>query len=93
MYVLIEINTLESKIMGLEQALVDKDKVITELADKSEKERGRGVRLEASNAGLMARVDDRSTQVEILKDELKEARGENKNLQAELIDIARGKGD
>lgn len=90
---LVEIKALESKVGAVEQALADRDRIISQLTDSLEKERSRGFKLETSNAGLFARVDDRSAQVENLKGELKEARGENKNLQAELINIARGRGD
>jgi septal ring factor EnvC (AmiA/AmiB activator) len=54
-----------------------------------EQERAQNAKLASDNAALATRVDDRDEQLKGLKTELKEARGDTKALQAELVKIAR----
>ena len=84
-----EISRLEARIGELQQALAEKDKALQQAQAAVDKERAQNAKLASDNAALATRVDDRDEQLKGLKTELKEARGDTKALQAELVKIAR----
>ncbi len=86
---LAEISNLEKRIAELQKALADKDQTINQVQGDLDKERTQSAKLASDNSALTARVDDRDEQIKGLKDELKEARSDNKTLQGELVEIAR----
>ena len=84
-----EVSRLESRISELQQALAEKEKALQQAQAAVEQERAQNAKLASDNAALATRVDDRDEQLKGLKTELKEARGDTKALQAELVKIAR----
>ncbi len=54
-----------------------------------ETERAKNAQLTAENAALSVRIEERDGQIVELKAGLKEAANDNKNLQAELVEIAK----
>ncbi len=84
-----EISNLEERIAELKKALGDKDQIINQAQEKLDQERVQSAKLASDNSAMMARLDDRDEEIKRLKDELKEARNDNKALQGELVEIAR----
>ena len=84
-----EVSRLEARIGELQQALAEKDKALQQAQAAVDKERTQNAKLASENAALVTRVDDRDEQLKGLKAELKDARGDTKALQAELVKIAR----
>lgn len=96
---LVEISRLEERIVELQKAAADKDQTIRKIQEERERERILGDKLASDNAALPdrvarkdadleARLNDKDEQLKNLKTELKEARNNNKVLQAELVEIA-----
>jgi chromosome segregation ATPase len=84
-----EVSRLEARIGELQQALAEKEKNLQQAQAAVEQERAQNAKLTSDNAALVTRVDDRDEQLKGLKTELKDARGDTKALQAELVKIAR----
>lgn len=84
-----EIQRLEARLAQLEKVVADKDQAISKNNTDLESERAQYAKAIAENAALAARIEDRDTQIQSLKAELKEARDDNKALQKELVEIAR----
>lgn len=84
-----EIQRLEARLVELEKIVADKDQTISKGNADLESERAQHAKATAENAALAARIEDRDTQIQGLKAELKEARDDNKALQKELVEIAR----
>lgn len=84
-----EIQRLEAKLAELEKVVADKDQAISKGTADLEAERAKHAKAIVENAAITARIGDRDTQIKGLKDELAEARRDNKTLQAELIVIAK----
>ena len=84
-----EVSRLETRISELQQALTEKEKALQQAQAAVDKERAQNAKLASENAALGTRVDDRDEQLKGLKAELKDARGDTKALQAELVKIAR----
>ena len=85
-----EVSRLEARIGELQQALAEKERAQQQAQVAVDKERAQNAKLASENAALVTRVDDRDEQLKGLKAELKDARGDTKALQAELVKIARG---
>ncbi len=86
---LTEITRLEAQVASLEKQLTDKDKDIQAGHGLVEKARNQGAQLTTENAALTVRLEERDGQIGELKTALKEAANDNKNLQAELVEIAK----
>lgn len=84
-----EITRLESKMFDLEKQIALKESEINQVKSEEEKARSLNLSLSTENAALNARVDDRDIQIQNLQEEVKDARKDNKDLQAELIEIAK----
>lgn len=84
-----EITRLESKIIDLEKQLSEKEAELNQVKSDEEKAKAQNATLNSENAALVARIEDRDNQIGSLKSEVKEARNDTKNLQAELIEIAK----
>jgi len=83
-----EIQRLEGRLAALEKALADKDQAINKGNADLASERALHTKATTENAALAARMEDRDSQIQGLKAELKEARDDNKALQKELVEIA-----
>ncbi len=86
---LTEITRLEAQVKSLEKQLNDKDKDIQAGQGLVEKAHNQSAQLTTENAALTVRVEERDGQISELKNALKEAANDNKNLQAELVEIAK----
>lgn len=86
---LTEIQRLEAKVAELLKTIDDKDQAISKGAVDLEAERTKSAKVISENAALTSRIEDRDAQIKSLKDELAESRKDTKNLQAELIAIAK----
>ncbi len=86
---LTEITRLEAQVKSLEKQLNDKDKDIQAGQGLVEKAHSQSAQLTTENAALTVRVEERDGQIGELKTALKEAANDNKNLQAELVEIAK----
>lgn len=84
-----EITRLESKIIDLEKLLSEKEAELNQVKSDEEKAKAQNATLNSEKAALVARIEDRDNQIGSLKSEVKEARNDTKNLQAELIEIAK----
>lgn len=84
-----EIQRLEARLAELEKTLADKDQIISKGVADLEAERAKHAKVTAENAALAARIEDRDDQIKGLKVELSESRQDTKNLQAELVAIAK----
>lgn len=84
-----EIQHLEKRIDELGKALIDKDITISQINNILEEKRVSSGLIISENAALSAKMDDRDIQIKDLKADLKEARNDNKNLQKELVAIAK----
>lgn len=86
---LAEITRLEAHVSTLEGQGAEKDKAIEAEQKHWEKERAKHAQVVAENAALAVRIEERDGQIKELKTTLKEAGNDNKNLQAELVEIAK----
>lgn len=86
---LAEITRLETEIAELEKTLTDKEQDVNQVKTELSQERSQNTKLTTENAAFVARLDDRDEQITNLIIELKGARDDNKELQGELIEIAR----
>lgn len=84
-----EIQRLEKHLAELTKALEEKGQEVNQVRSALDQEHNINAQLKADTAALQARIEDRDTQIEGLKDDLKEARDDNRKLQGELIEIAR----
>ncbi len=85
-----EITRLEAQITTLEKQGTEKeDKEIQEGRKTLETERAKNAQLVAENSALSVRIEERNTQIIELKTTLKDAVDDSKNLQAELLEIAK----
>jgi len=86
---LAEITRLEGRIAEQQKAMAEKDADLGRLQSELEKLRNLNLKLSSDNAAWEARINDRNEQVKGLKDDLKEARNDNKRLQEQLVEIAK----
>lgn len=84
-----EIQRLEKHLAELTKALEEKGQEVNQIRSALDQEHNINAQLKADTAALQARIEDRDTQIEGLKADLKEARDDNRKLQGELIEIAR----
>tara|TARA_Y100000033_G_scaffold49190_1_gene57162 strand:- start:494 stop:1000 length:507 start_codon:yes stop_codon:yes gene_type:complete len=84
-----EIQRLEKHLAELTKALEEKGQEVNQVRSALDQEHNINAQLKADTAALQARIEDRDTQIEGLKADLKEARDDNRKLQGELIEIAR----
>lgn len=84
-----EIQRLEKHLAELTKALEEKGQEVNQVRSALDQEHNINAQLKADTAALQARIEDRDTQIEGLKVDLKEARDDNRKLQGELIEIAR----
>lgn len=84
-----EIQRLETRLAELEKIVADKDLAISKGNTELESERALLSKAAAENAALAARIEDRDAQIKGIKEELAEARNDNKALQSELVAIAK----
>lgn len=84
-----EIQRLEARLVELEKTVADKDLAISKATADLESERALHAKATAESAALTARIVDREEQIKGLKVELAESRQDTKNLQAELVAIAK----
>lgn len=84
-----EIQRLEKYLAELTKALEEKGQEVNHVRSALDQEHNINAQLKADTAALQARIEDRDTQIEGLKADLKEARDDNRKLQGELIEIAR----
>ncbi len=87
---LAEITRLEAQVTSLEKQGVEKDKEIQAQLKTLETQRAENAQLTAENAALSVRIEERDGQINELKGSLKEAANDNKKLQTELVEIAKG---
>ena len=86
---LLEIIRLEKSMNDLEKTLTEKDQTISQTNTQLDKEKSDNAQQNSINAALQVRIDERENQIKDLKDNIKEAREDNKKLQGELIEIAK----
>ncbi len=84
-----EIQRLEKHLAELTKALEEKGQEVNQVRSALDQAHNINAQLKADNAALQARIEDRDTQIEGLKADLKEVRDDNRKLQGELIEIAR----
>lgn len=95
-----EITRLEERLEELQNQIRDKVKVNDQLTIALENERSNNAKLINDNAVLadrvarddaemLARLTDRQETIQSLKAELRDARNDNKQLQSELVEIAK----
>ena len=84
-----EVERLESQCAELENTLTAKDKAIAKHKDSAEKERQTMHDMAIEATRLTALADERKALINRLTTELTEARKEAKNLQTELVKIAK----
>ena len=76
---------MEARLTALEASLAGKDQMIGEAQSARDQVAG-------DNAVLTARLAERDGHITDLKTELNTARADNKTLQGQLVEIARGAG-
>lgn len=84
-----EIQRLEARLVELEKIVAEKDLAINKATADLESERALHAKATAESAALTVRIVDREEQIKGLKVELAESRQDTKNLQAELVAIAK----
>lgn len=86
---LADISRLEARIADVEKALAAKEQALRLANVEREKQQLNGVKLAAENTALTTRLDVCNTQLDRLRLECEASRADNKQLQAQLIEIAR----
>ncbi len=84
-----EITRLEELVASLEKQGAENEKIIQAARKTVETERAENARIAAESSSLSVRIEERDAQMKELKATLKEATTGNKELQAELVQIAK----
>ncbi len=86
---LTEIERLENRITALTETLSEKDKLIAKGTGTLEKEKTLHQKTTFENSALSARLEDRDAHIKTLTKDMKTAREDYKQLQGELVALAR----
>ena len=83
-------NRIEKQHAELKAHFDDKVRIIQAMMGEAEKQRELNASLTAELEVAKMSSEERGRQIKDLKADLREARGQNKQLQADLLDLARG---
>lgn len=89
---LVEVARLEKQLSDLQNVLSEKGLALSQSRERIEMDQAQISRLVSDNAVLTTRIENWESQIAGMQGDLKEARGENKQLQTQLIEIARRRG-